>query len=104
MNTQAPGPQLLADRAGALTEVVRLKREVESLQGRLAKLNEVSLGIAGSLEIDTVLQAVIDASRLLSDARYVANLTFDEYGELGFRITAGNSSQEHDPMTDLPEC
>ncbi len=103
MNTQVARPQLLEDRAGALTEVNRLKREVESLQGRLAKLNEASLGIAGSLEIDTVLQAVIDASRLLTDARYGAILTFDESGEIEKFITSGISSEERERMTDAPQ-
>ena len=103
MNTQVAGPQVLEDRAGVLTEVDRLKREVESLQERLAKLNEASLGIAGSLEIDTVLQAVIDASRLLTDARYGAILTFDESGEIERFITSGISSEERERMTDTPQ-
>ena len=103
MNTQVAGPQLLADRVGALTEVDGLKREVASLQSRLAKLNEASLGIAGSLEIDTVLQAVIDASRLLTDARYGAILTFDESGEIESFITSGIGSEERERMTDAPQ-
>ena len=103
MNTQVAGPQLLEDRAGALAEVDRLRREVESLRGRLAKLNEASLGIAGSLEIDTVLQAVIDASRLLTGARYGAILTFDESGEIESFITSGISLEEQERMTDVPQ-
>ena len=91
----------LQDSAPALAEVDRLKREVESLRDRLAKLNEASLGIAGSLEIDTVLQAVIDASRLLTGARYGAILTFDDSGEIESFITSGISPEER-RMVDMP--
>ena len=92
----------MRSRADALAEVDRLRREVASLRGRLAKLNEASLGIAGSLEIDVVLQAVIDASRLLTGARYGAILTFDDSMEIESFITSGISSEERRPMTELP--
>ena len=92
----------LQDRGPALEEIDRLKREVESLRGRLAKLNEASLGIAGSLEIDTVLQAVVDASRLLTGARYGAILTFDDSGEVESFITSGNSPEEWRQMVEMP--
>ena len=94
--------QVLQSRADALTEVDRLKREVESLRGRLAKLNEASLGIAGSLDIDVVLQAVIDASRLLTGARYGAILTFDDSQEVESFITSGISPEERRRMSYMP--
>ena len=92
----------MQDRGAALAEVDRLKHEVESLRGRLAKLNEASLGIAGSLEIDTVLQAVVDASCLLTGARYGAILTFDDSGEVESFITSGNSPEEWRQMVEMP--
>ena len=69
------------------------------MRGRLARLNEVSLGIAGSLEIETVLQAVIDGSRLLTGARYGAIWTFDDSGATcpgncsGSRIRFGGATK-----------
>ena len=89
-------------RADALAEVESLRREVESLRGRLAKLSEASLGIAGSLEIDVVLQAVIDASRLLTGARYGAILTFDDSREVESFVTSGISSEERRRMGSMP--
>ena len=62
MNTHVAGRQAAKSRAAAPTKADRLKDEVESLRSRLAKLNAASLGIVGSLDVDAVLQAVIDAS------------------------------------------
>ena len=92
----------MRSRVNALAEVDGLKREVRSLRDRLAKLNEASLGIAGSLEIDVVLQAVIDASRLLTGARYGAILTFDDSMEIESFITSGISSEERRRMSYMP--
>ena len=54
-----------------------------------------SLGISGSLEIDVVLQSIIEASRLLTGARYGAILTFNDSGKLENLITSGISEEEH---------
>ena len=102
MNTHVAEPQTLKGRDPALMEVDRLKREVASLRGRLAKLNEASVGMAGSLEIDTVLQAVIDSSRLLTGALYGAIATFDDSGEVDKFITSGMSSEEWLRMSNMP--
>ena len=104
MSIHAAEPQLLRSRAAALKEVDRLKGEVESLRGRLAKLNEAALVIAGSLDVNTVLQAVIDASRLLTGARYGAILTFDDSGETDSFITSGMSSEEQRRIGKLPKA
>ncbi|MDE2900478.1 MAG: winged helix-turn-helix domain-containing protein [Chloroflexota bacterium] len=103
MNTHVEGPQAAKSRAAALTKADRLKNEVESLRSRLAKLNEASLGIFGSLDADAVLQAVIDASRLLTDARYGAILTFDDSGEMEHFFTSGISPEERRRIGRMPQ-
>ena len=102
MNAHVAESPTLQVREPALTEVDRLRREVASLRGRLAKLNEASAGVEGSLEIDVVLQAVIDASRLLTGARYGGILTFDESREIDSFITSGISPEERRRMSDMP--
>ena len=95
---------MLRSRAAALKEVDRLKGEVESLESRLSKLNEATLVIAGSLDVNTLLQAIIDASRLLTGARYGAILTFDDSGETESFITSGMSSEEQRRIGKLPKA
>ena len=102
MTTHRARTQVFQNRADDLTEVDRLKREVESLRARLAKLNVASLGIAESLEIDVVLQSIIEASRLLTGARYGAILTFDEAGETENLITSGISEEEQRRIEGTP--
>ncbi len=94
MTTEGPGMQVLRSPAVDSTEVDRLRREVESLRSRLAKLDVASLGIAGSLEIDMVLQSILEASRLLTGARYGAILTFDDSGKVEKFITSGITEKE----------
>ena len=94
MTTHGAGTRVVRSPATDLGEVARLRREVESLRGRLSKLNVASLGIAGSLEIDVVLQSIIEASRLLTGARYGAILIFDSAGEVENLITSGISEEE----------
>ena len=95
-------PAATVDRSPDLSETERLKQEVALLRERLARLNEASLGIAGSLDIDTVLQAVIDASRLLTGARYGAILTFDDSGEIEGFFTSGMSLEEQHRIGQTP--
>ena len=103
MKAHMTKPRTARGRSSALTEVDRLKREAESLRSRLAKLNEASLGIAGSLEIDKVLQAIIDASRLLTGARYGAILTFDDSGGLEHFFVSGITPEQRRRMDYTPQ-
>ena len=41
-----------------------LRREIETLQARIAKMSEVSRRITESLDLDTVLQEVVDGAPL----------------------------------------
>ena len=101
MTTPGPGTPVLSSPGTDLGEVDRLKREVESLRSRLARLDVASLGIAGSLDIDVVLQSIIEASRLLTGARYGVILTFDDSGEIENFITSGIGEEEQ-PIDGTP--
>ena len=102
MTTQVAGKQVSPLSAAIDTEVVRLRREVDSLRNRLARLDVASLGISGSLEIDVVLQSIIEASRLLTGARYGAILTFDAAGEIDNMITSGITEEEQRKIEGIP--
>ena len=101
MSTRAAGPQA-AKRRATPAKADRLQDEVASLRSRLVKLNAASLGIVGSLDADAVLQAVVDASRLLTDARYGAILTFDDFGEMEHFFTSGISPEERRRIGRMP--
>ena len=96
------GHQVLPGEAAASQEVARLEREAELLRDLLAKLSEASVRINDSLEIETVLQAVIDGSRLLTDALYGVLLTFDDSGEIETFLTSGIKPEERERMADSP--
>ena len=102
MNAYVSGPQVSQTKSESLTEVERLRREVDMLRGRLDKLNEASLAIIGSLEMETVLQAIIDASCMLTNARYGAILTFDDHGEIETLLTCGISPEQRRRMNYTP--
>ena len=87
----------------SLEEFGSLKRELESLRVRLVKLSEASIGVTGSLEVDTVLQAVIDGARALTNARYGAILTLDHFGGIENFLTSGMSLDERQQMEKTPQ-
>ena len=103
MNTHPAGPRVLPGNTAALEEPDRLQGEVESLRSLLAKLSEASVRINDSLEIESVLQAVIDGSRLLTNARYGAILTFDDFGEIEILRTSGMEPEEQARIAASPQ-
>ena len=65
------------------------------LRDRLSKLNEVSLRINESLDLDTVLQQVVDSARSLTGARYGGIVTLDASGQFQDFVTSGLTPEEH---------
>ena len=60
----------------------------DALRRRFSQLSEASLRINESLDLETVLQYVVDSSRILTGARYSGITTIDSAGQ---RETAGIS-------------
>ena len=75
-----------------------LKREIELLRDRLARLSGASLRVSGSLDVNTVLRAVIDDARALTGARLGAIATVDEAGEVRDFVASGLAPDEHRRM------
>ena len=75
-----------------------LKREIELLRDRLSRLSGASLRLGGSLDVNTVLRAVIDNARALTGARLGAIATVDEAGEVQDFVASGLTPDEHRRM------
>ena len=75
-----------------------LKREIELLRDRLSRLSGASLRVSGSLDVNTVLRAVIDNARALTGARLGAIATVDEAGEVQDFVASGLTPDEHARM------
>lgn len=81
--------------------VEELKREIETLRERLAKLHLASLRINESLDARTVLQGILDSARSLTGAMYGVVTTLDESGRLEELLTAGLSPDEHHALRSV---
>ena len=75
-----------------------LKREIELLRDRLSRLSGASLRVGGSLDVTTVLRAVIDNARALTGARLGAIATVDEAGDVQDFVASGLMPDEHRRM------
>ena len=81
-----------------MNQVTQLKREVETLRDRLARLSEASRRINDSLDFENVLQGVLDSARSLANARYGVIVHLDEAGEIQDFLASGMSSEESQTM------
>ena len=79
-----------------------LRREIETLRARIAKMSEVSRRITESLDLDRVLQEVVDGARSLTDARYGAVGVFDGSGQIEEFITSGLTPEQRRLLGSLP--
>ena len=70
-------------------ELARLRHEVSRLRGRLSLLSDLGARITSSLDLPSVLQAVVDAACQLTGAKYGALGVFDESGTLQQFVTHG---------------
>ena len=75
--------------------------DTESLN-QLLRLNEASLGIGKSLEIDSVMQAIADGACYLSDAQYGVLALFDEFGGFSHTVTSGVEPHQLELMDTPP--
>ena len=66
-----------------------LKREIETLRSRFAKVSEVNRRVAEIWDLDAVLQEIVDGARTLTDARYGAVGVFDGSGQIEEFVTSG---------------
>ena len=78
-----------------MTTVEELRREIEALRERSARLSEASLRISASLDPETVLHEVVDSARALTGARYGVIVTVDEDGRPRDFVTSGFTDDEH---------
>ena len=78
-------------------------RQVAVLRDRLSRLSQASLRINENLDLNTVLQEVVDSTRLLTGARYGGLTTLDESGRLQDFVTSGLTPEEHQALLDLRE-
>ena len=86
-----------------MTKADQRDQQVAVLQDRLSRLNEASLRINESLDLDIVLQEVVDSARTLISARYGGITTLDEQGRLQDFVTSGLTPEEHQALLNLPE-
>ena len=84
---------LLAER-GSLEETERLRRQVESLRGRLARLSESSIRIMQVLDPEAVLQEVLEGARSLVNTRSGAIAVFDDLGRIANLVTTDVSPEK----------
>ncbi len=79
-----------------------LRREVKTLQARVAKMSEVSRRVTEIWDLDAVLQEIVDGARSLTDARYGAVGVFDGSGQIGEFITSGITPEQRRLLGSLP--
>ena len=76
-------------------------REIDRLRARFAKLSEVTRRITGGSDLDSVLQEVVDAACVLTDARHGAVGVFDESVQVRNLTTSGMTPEVEPDVGDL---
>ena len=83
----------------------QLRQRNRMLEERISKLCAAILRVSASLDLETVLRAIVDSSRELTGARYGMITTVDDAGQPQDWVTAGWTADEHAAMaawTDAP--
>ncbi|MDE0105485.1 MAG: response regulator [Bryobacterales bacterium] len=80
-----------------------LRRRIEALEERLARLSAAVLRISSSLDLDTVLQEIVDSARALTGARYGVIVTVDRAGGIEDFVTSGFTPEEKRQMAAWPD-
>ena len=93
-NDQAKVVATIADQAASALTRARLLQQAEQRARQLATLNEVSLTIASTLELDPLLQRIVQsAANILNCEAGSLFLTDAETGESVFRVATGPVGQ-----------
>lgn len=94
MDDQAKVFATIADQAASALTRARLLQQAEQRARQLATLNEVSLTIASTLELDPLLQRIVQsAANILNCEAGSLFLTDPETGESVFRVATGPVGQ-----------
>ena len=86
-----------------MRSVEELQRENTILRERLSRLNEASLRINESLDINTVLHEVLGSARALTNAGYGGITILDDDGQVGEFVGSGFSKEEYAELFSLPD-
>ncbi len=97
------GPAPPEKEDGTLNERDETARGLEVPRERDATLLAAILRIGASLDLDTVLRAVVDGARALTGARYGVITTVDGDGQPRDFVTAGFTADEHRAMEEWPD-
>ena len=80
-----------------------LKREIETLRGRLSLMSQASLSINESLDVEKVLQRVLDSARTLTDSRYGVTTLLEEGGIVDF-VASGLTPGQTRQLWEVPDA
>ena len=78
-------------------------RENRTLRDRIVRLNEATLRVNASLDLNTVLQEIVDSVRALTGARYGVITTTDEAGEILDFVTSGFTPEQSRQLFAWPD-
>ena len=79
------------------------EQENAALRERVSRLNEASLRINESLDLDIVLSEVVDSARTLAGARYGGISLLDQSGQFQAFVTAGMTREERQSLLDISD-
>ena len=80
-----------------------LRRQLEALEDRVARLCSAVLRVSSSLDIETVLQEVVDSARALTGARYGVIVTVDRDAGVEEFVTSGLAPGEKERLAASPD-
>ena len=86
-----------------MSEFDDLRREIQALRDRMARLTATSLRVSASLDLDTVLREVVEGARVLTGARYGVITALEGAGRRCRIVSSGLTSDEHQALVDWPE-
>jgi len=75
-----------------------LRQQMAALQERVSRLSAAVLRVSASLDLDTVLQEVVDAARVLTGARYGVIATIGDNRRVEEFVTSGFTAEEKDQL------